>query len=248
MPIWHAAHGYGAFANDTSLTPAEIAIIAAWVDGGLPRGRTTAAVTRRVPPTGGGDTAFVPASGGEATVRVATRWIAGWSFEPGDPLITSATFTSANGTPIGTWVAGDAAVSLPAGAGLAVTSPIHVTLQRRAAADYEKPAPPRRSVLRVSPLADAPARRVRVEQTPCGTPRIGRTTDLLAVRPLLATGASARIWLERPGAQKVIVGWFRDADARYPRTYWLARPADLPPESRVQSDVACTVELTLVTR
>jgi mono/diheme cytochrome c family protein len=248
MPIWHAARGYGAFANDPSLTPAEMAIVAAWVDGGLPRGKTLDAATRTLPARGGRATALVPASAADATVRVTSGWISGWSFEPGDPLITSATMTSANGAPIGTWVAGDRAVSLPAGAGLAVTSPIHITLQRRAAADYEKPAPPRRSVLRLSPLEDAPPRRVRVEQAPCGAPRTGRTTDLLAVRPLLATGASARIWLERPGAQKLIVGWFREADARYPRTYWLARPADLPPESRVQSDVACTIELTLALR
>jgi mono/diheme cytochrome c family protein len=33
MPIWHAARGYGDFANDPSLSPFEIALIAAWVDG-----------------------------------------------------------------------------------------------------------------------------------------------------------------------------------------------------------------------
>jgi mono/diheme cytochrome c family protein len=38
MPIWHAARGYGEFANDPSLSPFEIALIAAWVDGGSPKG------------------------------------------------------------------------------------------------------------------------------------------------------------------------------------------------------------------
>lgn len=37
MPIWHAARGYGDFANDPSLSPFEIALIAAWVDGGAPK-------------------------------------------------------------------------------------------------------------------------------------------------------------------------------------------------------------------
>jgi mono/diheme cytochrome c family protein len=37
MPIWHAARGYGDFANDPSLSPFEIALVAAWVDGGAPR-------------------------------------------------------------------------------------------------------------------------------------------------------------------------------------------------------------------
>jgi hypothetical protein len=37
MPIWNAARGYGDFANDPSLSPFEIALITAWVDGGAPR-------------------------------------------------------------------------------------------------------------------------------------------------------------------------------------------------------------------
>jgi mono/diheme cytochrome c family protein len=36
MPKWSAARGYGAFANDPSLSPFEIALVAAWVDGGAP--------------------------------------------------------------------------------------------------------------------------------------------------------------------------------------------------------------------
>jgi hypothetical protein len=37
MPKWQAARGYGDFANDPSLSPFEIALIAAWADGGAPR-------------------------------------------------------------------------------------------------------------------------------------------------------------------------------------------------------------------
>jgi hypothetical protein len=37
MPKWHAARGYGDFANDPSLSPFEVSLIAAWVDGGAPR-------------------------------------------------------------------------------------------------------------------------------------------------------------------------------------------------------------------
>ncbi|HXW05485.1 MAG TPA: cytochrome c [Vicinamibacterales bacterium] len=38
MPKWHAARGYGEFRNDPSLSPFEIALVAAWADGGAPRG------------------------------------------------------------------------------------------------------------------------------------------------------------------------------------------------------------------
>ncbi len=42
MPKWHAARGYGQFANDRSLTPFEIALVVAWVDGGAIRGPQSA--------------------------------------------------------------------------------------------------------------------------------------------------------------------------------------------------------------
>ena len=47
MPKWHAARGYGDFRNDPSLSPLEIALIAAWADGGAPRG--TKADERAIP-------------------------------------------------------------------------------------------------------------------------------------------------------------------------------------------------------
>jgi hypothetical protein len=37
MPKWNAARGFGDFANDPSLSPFEMALIAAWVDGGAPQ-------------------------------------------------------------------------------------------------------------------------------------------------------------------------------------------------------------------
>ena len=59
MPKWHAARGYGDFANDPSLSPFEIALIVAWVDGGAPRTfvpRATAAPRLPGPP----ETPLVP--------------------------------------------------------------------------------------------------------------------------------------------------------------------------------------------
>ncbi len=255
MPKWAVAHGYGAFANDPSLTPAEMAAVTAWVNGGLPRGsgdsKGSAGSTRAVVAS-----AFrrkstplsLPAAAAAATLRVTPRWIGGWDFQPGDSLITSATLTSADGAPIGTWVAGDGPVQLSDDAGLRVVPPIHVRVQRRAAAAYEQPFTQKRSRLWLLPRATAPTRRIWVEEVSCGAPRTGRAADLLAVRPLAADGTSARVWIERPGSPRTIVGWFRNIEALYPRTYWLARAADLPVESRVEADSACRVELTLAAR
>ena len=37
MPKWHVVRGYGDFKNDPTLSPFEIGLIAAWVDGGAPK-------------------------------------------------------------------------------------------------------------------------------------------------------------------------------------------------------------------
>jgi hypothetical protein len=44
MPKWHAARGYGQFANDPSLSPFEISLFVGWVDGGALRGAEPAKI------------------------------------------------------------------------------------------------------------------------------------------------------------------------------------------------------------
>jgi hypothetical protein len=53
MPKWHAARGFGDFANDPSLSPFEISLIVAWVDGGAPRSLPARALAppKVAPPT-----------------------------------------------------------------------------------------------------------------------------------------------------------------------------------------------------
>lgn len=43
MPKWHVVRGYGDLLNDRSLSPFEVALITAWVDGGAPRSLSTPA-------------------------------------------------------------------------------------------------------------------------------------------------------------------------------------------------------------
>jgi hypothetical protein len=255
-PRWHAARGFGAFKNDPTLTPIELAMLVSWIDGGLPF--TTSSPRSASPRISPVVSAFrrkigvpalrIPAGAAEAAGRVRARWISGWSFEPGDPLITSATFSLADGTVVGNWVAGDPAVTLPSSSGIRISSPLRVRIERRAPADFEQPYKPRASVLRLAFRAKAPLRRVWTEQVSCNAPRTGRGAELLAVRPMLEGGGAARVWLERAGAPKTIVGWFRDFDARFPRTYWLARPADLPADARLAAEASCNLQLTVISR
>jgi len=176
MPKWHAARGFGAFTNDPTLTPLESALVAAWVDGGLPRGGATG--TEITAPPDVTSAAFrresdrvltlpLDVAGLSAPARV--QWIAGWSFEPGDPRITSATLTSAAGG-IGTWVAGDPPVVLPAGSALRVSGALQINLHRRPAADFEAEPALQPSVLRLR-VAGPPARTVWQEEVGCNTPR-----------------------------------------------------------------------------
>lgn len=74
MPVWHAARGYGDFANDPSLSPFEIALVTAWVDGGAPKtlpsaapGTSPAAAVSPVPSSGASAGAAV--AGRELTLR-----------------------------------------------------------------------------------------------------------------------------------------------------------------------------------
>jgi len=85
---------------------------------------------------------------------------------------------------------------------------------------------------------------VSVEEAQCSgaSPRTG---SVLAIRPVLDRGGSARLWLQRPGAPASVLGWFRDFDPSFARSYWLARPLDLSPDARIQSDSTCKVELTV---
>jgi hypothetical protein len=264
MPKWHAARGFGAFQNDPTLTPIELAMIVSWVDGGLPlstssprpgSGESPSVVASAFPgrrSLGEGGrrkidiwtpAVTVPAGASEAAIRGRSRWVAAWSFEPGDPLITTATVTSDGGV-VGTWVAGDGAITMPAGTALRVWGRVRVQLQRREASDYEQPFTAKRSVVRFT-TRSGPVRRVWTEHVGCGSPWTGRPAQLLAIRPMLEEGGAARIWIERGGAPKTIVGWFREFDPRFPRTYWLARPADFPAEARLSGSERCEAMLTL---
>jgi hypothetical protein len=148
---------------------------------------------------------------------------------------------------VGTWVAGDGDMQLPPGSAIHVRGRLRVQVARRSPADYEQPFKAKRSLLWFTTRED-PVRRVWSERTECGAPRTGRAAELLAVRPLLAAGGSARLWLDRTGATKTIVGWFRDFDPAYARAYWLARPTDFAADAVLRSDAPCAVELTLVSQ
>jgi hypothetical protein len=77
----------------------------------------------------------------------------------------------------------------------------------------------------------------------CGDqPLSGR---LLGVRPQLEKGGEAGISVRLPSGRAEIVAWIRRYDPAYPETFWLRRPLDLPPGSRlrVETHARCTIDI-----
>src|SRR4029079_17490702 len=180
MPKWHAARGFGAFANDPTLTPIELTMLASWVDGGTPKGTPPGAVdrvplprARAVLPKGAVRAIVIGAKRDRAVSRPGPLWISGWSFTPGDPLITQALITSDAG-PIGTWVAGDRTVLLPSRVGIRTAGAIKIILQRRPPTDFERPFTARASTLRLAVARARQLRRAWTETVTCGQLRTGR--------------------------------------------------------------------------
>jgi hypothetical protein len=69
MPKWHAVRGFGDLANDPSLSPFEIALIASWVDGGAPE-RAANATTAAAPSVRVSSPSVEPAARGAKRVTV----------------------------------------------------------------------------------------------------------------------------------------------------------------------------------
>ena len=266
MPKWHAARGFGAFANDPTLTPFEIALLVSWIDGGLPRDTrsSVAGATAPVPATlsppppplsrprtplaGNVLSITLPAGVAELSRPIGRRWVTGWDFQPGDPLITSATLSLADGTSLGNWVAGDRAVTLPPQTGIRISGRLRIALRRRAPADFEQPYKDRPSVLRLTTAVKPPAYRAWTLQGECASLAGTSSAQALAIRPALRPGGSVQIALDRIGAPSTLVGWFRDFDPAYERTYWLRRPLDFGPDARLTSDGPCSAAVILRAR
>jgi hypothetical protein len=252
MPVWQAARGYGSFRNDPTLTPYELEMVVRWADGAPPQDR------RRTEGAAPASSAGAEATGTERaiTLRVPSGWATGWRFAPGDPRITSATFTGDDGSTIGVWTAGDRAVRLPPGAAIRVISPVRVDIRRRQQTSYERAVAARRPSLQFSWLPSThdqtpptPTRRIRILRVACGSTIGPADATLIGVRPLLAPGASAQVTVERiGGAQPALIGWFRDFDPHYTRIYWLERPLDFVANARLTSDAPCDLDLVLSSR
>jgi hypothetical protein len=177
------------------------------------------------------------------------RWVRGWEVRPGNAaLVLSATISIAGGTTIGTWMAGDGLTTLPedVGARLPQDSTILLTVKYRRAT---RQTPDETSVRLL--LADAPRRELRTMSVPCGTSRIPRDVEALAVRASSdMAGESLTVEARRPDRSIEPIAWFRNFPRAHDRTYRFRRSIALPEGTAMTvaaTDAPCGVDLEYVT-
>ena len=239
MPRWYAASGFGDFANDPSLTPHEIELLAQWADSGAPYGDPASIVHGRAAAKAAEapDLLLTVPFGdhiaeAQHTFRLSTgltrdRAIRGWTFQPGHrSSITSAVISLASGRTLGTWVPGQRSTFLPVGVTARLPAGVAILLT----VSYRTIAGPAVDSGRVGLyFADRPGRELAHLSLPCGSTRLRQSIDALAIRPVVGSSVwSLAVLARRPGGSIEPLGWFQNSSRDHPETYWFRRVVRLP--------------------
>ena len=220
MPPWPAAPGFGAFANDRSLSLVEKELLVAWADGGTPKGEEVAGapgirIQRRVRTTSrmrqrcrSGNSFWLmvpnatPIAGSTQTFELPTglthdAWFDEWEFRPGNrAAIEQAEISIVGGSAIGLWVPPETITRLPAGVAQRLPAGSRISLR----ISYRKSRGPitDRSGVAFS-LTAKPRRALRHQQLPCGSWRLPADIEALAIRPAASrSGVPVEVLARRP--------------------------------------------------
>jgi mono/diheme cytochrome c family protein len=260
MPRWYAVSGFGEFANDRALTPNEIELVAQWADGGAPYGDPLLFTPRRGVPELAGPPDLILTVPSKHRIEQAThifklatgladvRWIRGWTFRPGNPsLITAAVISLEGGKPLGTWVPGEAATFFPDGvterlpAGTDVTLTIHYRKHEGAAVDASGVG---------LYFANRSPRELGHLYLPCGSTRLRRSMDALAIRPRIGSSAwSLAVVARYSDGRTDPLASFQNYPGDHARTYWFSDPVSLPRGTSIEVGATrgtCGAELEYV--
>ena len=240
MPPWHAAPGFGDFANDRSLTAHETQLLVSWADGGTPRGAETDRATARARPARAHTIPDLLLDPGEDTPVLSRRqryvlpthektdrWIHGWEFRPGNQaLVKQARISLNSGEALGVWVPAGPEVFLPDGVAQRLRAGSSVTLEVEYARGADQ-ATDRSSVALF--FGAAPKHELRHMDVRRGRSTIREGIALLALRPRLeSSGESVRVVAHRPDGTIEPLLWVRQDDETHQLTYRFRRPVELP--------------------
>ena len=149
MPPWQAAPGFGDFSNDRSITPYEVAMLVAWINGGMRVGdeRNSLPPMTTAPGLEHPDVVVMP----RKPYRVSGPWqtfetrsdltqdasITSWEFHPGNLALVDQAKFFVGATLFGTWTPGEHVTVLPTGTGqpLPRGAPIRVEVHYRPTQD-----------------------------------------------------------------------------------------------------------------
>jgi hypothetical protein len=261
MPPWQASPGFGDFENDGSLTPYEVELLVAWVNGGMRVGPPPEAPVAPIRPRRAAiertdlivtAPANEPVTSARRTVEVnpqlsGNRWITGWEFRPENlARVRQATFFAGD-VVFGTWTPLDSATVLPEGIGqrLRAGSPIRIDIRYRdAAAPFTD-----RSSLALQ-LSDKVVRESAHLDLARGKRRLSESIDALALRPTLSSmNDSVQLIAHRPdgSSEALLVVKRYDPDAA--ETYRFRQPVSLPAGTMVDVvsfEPDCRVDLEYV--
>jgi hypothetical protein len=248
-------------------------LIAAWADGGSPKGRAALQTGE-----GGPGLLTGPLARPDVLLRLRARddepagqriamtsepvvlgpraWITGWRFFPNDPAIVQAEFRLSDGRYLGGWSPPETIVTLPEDVGVrAVDGPVTVDVTYRRAQlqqDFPVGRPRHPPVIGLFTTRTAPARRYETVETGCADAPLGAAGALLSVRATVdRDDVAVGIALAPPDAPPVPVVAIRDLAIDRTPTYWLLRPIAFESGARTLVDASaphCNVRLGVAVR
>ena len=258
MPPWPAVRGAGDFSNDRSLSPIEMELLIAWLDGNAPFGKADTGTAPQVTQPFVGSPRTLPVPVGDSSrghverLEVVTdstaKWITGWTFQPGNAaLVERAVISVVGGDEIGSWVPGEGVIKYPIGVAqrLPARSTLSVEVHYRKSTAQTLPE----SALKLY-LGGPPRAVLRHRVLTCTSNLVSEDSEVLAITPLAsAAGASLEVIARRPDNSiqpLVVISEFLPGD---PLTYRFRNPVWLPRGSTVDvrsSSVGCTATLEFV--
>jgi hypothetical protein len=251
MPPWPAERGYGAFANDVSLTLREQEFLISWIDGGVPEGtgeppahQDHSAHWMLGQPDGIYAAKEVGAPNGPGSARLTISpglptdvWVRAFDFKPGDKRSIRAAFLSIAGTGqyIGGWTPWYSSTQFPEGAAVRLPAKASITVD----VVYGPSAPPTEAPQLGLYLTKAPSQAVAtVELTGERVSAEGRmrsemslTADqaLVGARVEMSAGAkSLELKAMRPDGSVEPLLWIKEFRPGWQSPYVFRAPVPLP--------------------
>ena len=257
MPPWPAAPGFGDYRNDRSLTPVEIELITAWVDGRMPLGTGAPIASAPSSSTSSAETIDVALPAGhprrasietvEVMLPVERRQsITEWEFRPSAPAAIVRAVFSVNGVRLGSWVPSQGREKFPDGVAVDAPAKAPLKVEIHYAKSKLESIDGGRLMLRFGAPGEAPQHL----SLACGEHRLDRGVRALSVTPFAqGAGDSVEIVARHPDGAVVPLSVVPRYQPAYPLTYEFRTPVELPQGTQVDvrsSAPGCRAEIDVV--